>query len=283
MGFKIVAKRKLIPGRVSELTIKAPDIARKARPGNFVILRLTPEGERIPLTIADKYPQKGEIVIVYLVVGKTTALLETFEVGDKILDVCGPLGKPTCIEKKGKVVCVGGGTGIAAMHNIAKGHAEAGNEVISVIGARSKDLLLFEEELSRFSTRVLVATDDGSYGHKGLVTEVLENYLQAEPEVKEVVAVGPVPMMRAVAELTRKYQVKTTVSLNSIMVDGIGMCGACRVSVGGKVRFACVEGPEFDAHEVDFAELMRRLRSYIEQEQLSYKQFCECHGKKEKK
>lgn len=283
MSFKILRKRRLIPGRVSELVIYAPDIARKAKPGNFVILRLTEEGERIPLTIADKDPDKGEIVIVYLVVGKTTAHLETFEPGDAILDVCGPLGKPTCIEKQGKVVCVGGGTGIAAMHHIAKGHAEAGNEVISVIGARSKDLLLFEEELSKFSSKVLVATDDGSYGHKGLVTEVLEKYLQENPEVKEVVAVGPVPMMRAVAELTKKFGTKTTVSLNSIMVDGIGMCGACRVSVAGKTRFACVEGPEFDAHKVDFDELMRRLRSYVEQEQLSYKQFCECHGKKEEK
>lgn len=283
MSFKILRKRRLIPGRVSELVISAPDIARKAKPGNFVILRLTEEGERIPLTIADKDPERGEIVIVYLVVGKTTAHLETFEPGDAILDVCGPLGKPTHIEKQGKVVCVGGGTGIAAMHHIAKGHAEAGNEVISVIGARSKDLLLFEEELAKFSSKVLVATDDGSYGHKGLVTEVLELYLKENPEVKEVVAVGPVPMMRAVAELTKKFGTKTTVSLNSIMVDGIGMCGACRVSVEGKTRFACVEGPEFDAHKVDFDELMRRLRSYVEQEQLSYKQFCECHGKKEEK
>ncbi|SDN51728.1 sulfide dehydrogenase (flavoprotein) subunit SudB [Desulfonauticus submarinus] len=278
MGFKIVKKRELIPNRVSELTIYAPDIASKARPGNFVILRIFPKGERIPLTIADKSPAEGTITIVYLVVGKTTAHLETFQVGDEILDVCGPLGKPTRIEKKGEVVCVGGGTGIAAMHHIAKGHAQVGNKVISVIGARSKDLLLFEEELSKFSHKVLVATDDGSKGKKGLVTQVLEDYLKSH-EVKEVVAVGPVPMMKAVSELTKKYSVPTTVSLNSIMVDGIGMCGACRVSVGGRIRFACVEGPEFDAHEVDFDELMLRLRSYVKQEQISYNHFCECHGK----
>ena len=281
MGFKIVSKRVLIPERVSELVISAPEIARKTKPGNFVILRLSAQGERIPLTIADKDPEKGTITIVYLVVGKTTALLETFGQGDEILDVCGPLGKPTHIEKKGKVVCVGGGTGIAAMHHIAKGHAEVGNEVISIIGARSKDLLLFEQELAKFSAEVLVATDDGSKGHKGFVTEVLDNYLQAN-EVKEVVAVGPVPMMKAVAGVTKKFGVQTTVSLNSIMIDGIGMCGACRVSVGGEIKFACVDGPEFDAHQVDFDELMQRLRSFINQEQLSYKQFCECHGKEKK-
>jgi len=281
MGFKILGKRVLIPERVSELVIDAPEIAQKTKPGNFVILRLSAQGERIPLTIADKDPEKGTITIVYLVVGKTTALLETFGQGDEILDVCGPLGKPTHIEKKGKVVCVGGGTGIAAMHHIAKGHAEVGNEVISIIGARSKDLLLFEQELAKFSAEVLVATDDGSKGHKGFVTDVLDNYLQAN-EVKEVVAVGPVPMMKAVAGVTKKFGVQTTVSLNSIMIDGIGMCGACRVSVGGEIKFACVDGPEFDAHQVDFDELMQRLRSFINQEQLSYKQFCECHGKEKK-
>jgi len=173
---------------------------------------------------------------------------------------------------------VGGGTGIAAMHHIAKGHHKAGNRVVAIIGARSKDLLLFEKELASFCDEVLVATDDGSYGHKGFVTQVLAERLQKDSEVGEVVGVGPVPMMRAVAETTRPFKVKTIVSLNPIMVDGIGMCGACRVTVGEKTRFACVDGPEFDAHEVDFDELMRRLGSFRQQEQASYETYCECHG-----
>ncbi|MFW6005561.1 MAG: sulfide/dihydroorotate dehydrogenase-like FAD/NAD-binding protein, partial [Desulfonatronovibrionaceae bacterium] len=231
MSNKIVEKKILIPGRVTQLTIHAPHIARNARPGNFVVLRLIPTGERIPLTIADRFPDQGNIVIVYLVLGKTSALLDTFGEGDVILDLCGPLGKPTRIEKQGRVVCVGGGTGIAAMHHIAKGNFEAGNEVVSIIGARSRDLLLFRKELEKISHEVLVATDDGSLGHKGLVTEVLEDCLASGRQVQEAVAVGPVPMMKAVAGITGRYGVKTVVSLNAIMVDGIGMCGACRVSV----------------------------------------------------
>lgn len=277
MANTIVKKRRLISGKVSELTIRAPEIAAGAKPGNFVVVRLSEQGERIPLTIADKDAKAGNITIVYLVLGKSTALLETFEEGDEILDVCGPLGKPTEISKKGRVVCVGGGTGIAAMHHIAKGHHEAGNHVAAVIGARSKDLLLFHDELSVFCPEVLVATDDGSYGHKGLVTEVLLEYLEKHSDVGEVVGVGPVPMMSAVAEVTRPFGIKTVVSLNSIMVDGIGMCGACRVSVNGRIRFACVEGPEFDAHKVDFDELSRRLKAFVPQEQESYKKFCKCH------
>ncbi len=278
MPSTIVKKKGLIPGRVSEMIIDAPDIATKARPGNFVVLRLSPEGERIPLTIADTDPDAGTITIVYMVLGKTTAMLEKLEQGDDILDLCGPLGKPTRLDKVGTVICVGGGTGIAAMHHIAKGHHKAGNRVVAIIGARSKDLLLFEKELASFCDEVLVATDDGSYGHKGFVTQVLAERLQKDSEVGEVVGVGPVPMMRAVAETTRPFKVKTIVSLNPIMVDGIGMCGACRVTVGEKTRFACVDGPEFDAHEVDFDELMRRLGSFRQQEQASYETYCECHG-----
>ncbi len=282
MAVPILHKRKLIPGRVSELVLEAPQIAAKAEPGNFIILRLADDGERIPLTIADTDAAKGTITLVYLVVGKSTAHLETFEAGDTILDVCGPLGRPTHIEPVGTVLCVGGGTGIAAMHHIAKGHQLAGNHVVSVIGARSEDLLLFEKELTAISAEVLVATDDGSRGHKGLVTEVLEQRIQqgieAGESIGEIVAVGPVPMMRAVAELTRPYGIKTTVSLNSIMVDGIGMCGSCRVTVGDAVRFACVDGPEFDAHQVDFEEMMRRQCTFSEQEKLSYDHFCrKCH------
>jgi len=276
---KILKKRILIPERVTEMTLDAPAIAAKAKPGNFVILRVSEEGERFPLTIADADAEKGTIVIVYLVMGKSTAMLDSLQEGEDILDLCGPLGKPTDIHKIGTVICVGGGTGIAAMHHIAKGHAKAGNKVVSVIGARSADLLLFEEELSKFSHEVLVATDDGSKGQKGFVTQVLKERLEADPEVKEVVAVGPVPMMRAVAEVTRPFGVKTVVSLNSIMVDGIGMCGACRVRVDNAIRFTCVDGPEFDAHKVDFDELMLRLRSFVPQEQQTYKCYCECHGK----
>jgi len=278
MASTIVKKTGLIPGKVTALVLDAPEIARKAQPGNFVVLRLTPVGERIPLTIADTDPKAGTITIVYMVLGKTTATLEALGQGDAILDLCGPLGKPTVLEKVGTVICVGGGTGIAAMHHIAKGHHRIGNKVVAIIGARSRDLLLFEKELGVFCEEVLVATDDGSYGHKGFVTQVLAARLEKDKNVGEVVAVGPVPMMRAVAETTRPFGVRTIVSLNPIMVDGIGMCGACRVTVGGKVRFACVDGPEFDAHAVDFDELMLRLGSFRNQEQVSYKTYCTCHG-----
>ncbi len=269
MPTPILHKESLIPGKTSKMVLEAPQIARKARPGHFIMLRMTPTGERIPLTIADTDAEKGTITIVYLVMGKSTAILEELNTGDSILDVCGPLGHPTHIEKKGTVICVGGGTGIAAMHHIAKGHARAGNKVVGVIGARSKDLLLFENELKLFVDELLISTDDGSYGHKGLVTELLRDRLEKDKSVFEVVAVGPVPMMAAVADTTRPFGVKTTVSLNPIMVDGIGMCGACRVSVGGKTKFACVDGPEFDGHEVDFPELRRRLAAYREQEKVS--------------
>ena len=278
MPTPILEKESLIPGRTSKLVLHAPQIARNARPGHFVMLRMNPDGERIPLTIADTDPEKGTIVIVYLVMGKSTALLEDLKAGDSILDVCGPLGKPTHIEKKGTVVCVGGGTGIAAMHHIAKGHWRAGNRVVGVIGARTKDLLLFEKELSSFAHELLISTDDGSYGHKGLVTDLLRERLETDKDVFEVVAVGPVPMMAAVAETTRSFGVRTTVSLNPIMVDGIGMCGACRVTVGGKTKFACVDGPEFDGHKVGFAELRRRLGAFREKENTPLDQYRSQHG-----
>ena len=279
MSIPILLKESLIPGKTSKLVLQAPHVARKAQPGHFVMLRLSPTGERIPLTIADADPEAGTITIVYLVMGKSTAMLEALNKGDSILDLCGPLGKPTHIEKKGTVICVGGGTGIAAMHHIAKGHHRKGNKVVGVIGARSKDLLLFEKELSSFADELLISTDDGSYGHKGLVTELLRDRLEKDKSVFEVVAVGPVPMMAAVANTTKPFNVPTTVSLNSIMVDGIGMCGACRVTVGGKTKFACVDGPEFDGHQVDFAELRRRLGAFAEQEKTSFDNYrCNCHG-----
>ncbi|MFV0423184.1 sulfide/dihydroorotate dehydrogenase-like FAD/NAD-binding protein [Oleidesulfovibrio sp.] len=272
----ILSKERLIPGQTSKLVIDAPHIAAKAEPGNFVILRVCERGERIPLTIADADREKGTITIVYLVMGKSTAMLEELNEGDAILDLCGPLGRATHIEKGGTVICVGGGTGIAAMHHIAKGHHEAGNHVVAIIGARNKDLLLFEKELKAFAPEVLVSTDDGSYGHKGLVTELLKQRLEEDKSVTEVVAVGPVPMMEAVARTSEPFGVKTTVSLNSIMVDGIGMCGACRVTVGNETRFACVDGPEFDGHKVDFAELRQRLGAFKPLERESYDHHCRC-------
>jgi len=278
MPSRILRKRKLIPGATSSLVIEAPQIAEKAKPGNFVILRVREDGERIPLTIADTDPSAGTITLVYLVLGKTTACLETLDAGDDILDLCGPLGKPTDIHKlDGPVICVGGGTGIAAMHHIAKGHHMAGNHVVSIIGARCEDLLLFREELCSFCPEVLIATNDGSCGRAGLVTDLLVERLENDKTVAEVVAIGPVPMMRAVAAATKPFGVKTTVSLNSIMVDGIGMCGACRVSVGGETRFACVDGPEFDGHLVDFDGLSARLTAFKDQERLSYEEFKKSH------
>ena len=276
MGTPILAKEALIPGQTSKLVLHAPHIAAKAKPGNFVILRVTEKGERFPLTIADADPANGTITIVYLVLGKSTALLEKLGVGDEILDVCGPLGRDTHIEKVGTVICVGGGTGIAAMHHIAKGHHMAGNHVVSIIGARRKDLLLFEKELSAFCPEVLVSTDDGSVGRKGLVTDILHERLENDTSVAEVVAIGPVPMMEAVARTTKPFGVKTVVSLNSIMVDGIGMCGACRVTVGGETKFTCVDGPEFDGHRVDFVEMRQRLGAFKAQESECYNEFCRC-------
>lgn len=282
MPTKILHKEKLIPGRTSKLVLDAPHIASTARPGHFVMLRINDHGERFPLTIADTDSEKGTITIVYLVMGKSTTLLEELEVGQEILDVCGPLGKATHIEpigKQHKVICVGGGTGVAAMHHIAKGHHKAGNYVIACIGARSRDLLLFHDELAAFCDEVLVSTDDGSFGMKGIVTDPLRDRLEKDKEIAEVIAIGPVPMMHAVAKLTEEFQVETTVSLNSLMVDGMGMCGACRVTVGGEAKFTCVDGPEFDGHKVDFAELRSRLSSFTAQEKTSLDAHkCHCRG-----
>ncbi|MDR1487809.1 MAG: sulfide/dihydroorotate dehydrogenase-like FAD/NAD-binding protein [Deltaproteobacteria bacterium] len=269
MPSPIISKEELIPGQTSKLVIHAPHIAAKAEPGNFVMLRVADAGERFPLTIADVDSKEGTITIVYLVMGKSTTLLEELGAGDSILDLCGPLGKSTHIEKCGTVICVGGGTGIAAMHHIAKGHAKAGNHVVSIIGARTKDRLLLEKELSLFCGEMLICTDDGSYGVKGIVTDLLVQRLTQDKNVAEVVAVGPVPMMEAVARTTLPFKTKTIVSLNSIMIDGMGMCGACRVSVGGETKFTCVDGPEFDGHLVDFNELKQRLKAFREQEQVS--------------
>ncbi len=276
MGYMIVRKQELIPGQTAMMVISAPQVAKKCKPGNFIILRIHEQGERIPLTIADADPEAGTVTIVFLAIGKSTAHLLSLKEGEELLDVCGPLGKPTNIKKyDGPVICVGGGTGVAAMHHIAKGHHVAGNHVIAIVGARNKDLLLFCNELGNFCPELLIATDDGSQGHKGFVTEVLKERLEEDKTIAEVVAIGPVPMMGAVAETTLPFGVKTTVSLNSIMLDGIGMCGACRCTVGGETKFACVDGPEFDGHKVDFKELWSRLGQFKKEEALSWDKYKE--------
>jgi ferredoxin/flavodoxin---NADP+ reductase len=253
--------------------IEAPLIAKKAKPGQFVILKANETGERIPLTMADANPGKGTITIIYMVVGKSTAIFKSLKVGEGYQDVIGPLGKPTHLEKLGTVVCVGGGTGIAVLHPITRGLKEIGNNVISIIGARSKDILILEDEMQAASNTLHICTDDGTYGHHGFVTEVLKKVLEKE-DVKLVVAIGPVPMMKFVSKITKDFNVPTMVSLNPIMVDGTGMCGGCRVSVGGETKFACVDGPEFDGHKVDFDELMRRLQAYCEDEKKCYNDYC---------
>lgn len=271
--FKIVRRDEMAQGTVVLNEIEAPLIAGKAKPGQFVIIKANENGERIPLTMADTDPDKGTITVIYMVVGKSTGLFKTLQVGDAYQDVIGPLGKPTHLEKVGTVVCVGGGTGIAVLYPITRGFKEIGNNVISIIGARSKDLLILEEQMKSVSDTLHVCTDDGSYGHHGFVTDVLKNVLEKD-KVKLVVAIGPVPMMKFVSKMTGEYDVRTMVSLNPIMIDGTGMCGGCRVSIGGQTRFACVDGPEFDGHKVDYDELMLRLQAYQEDEKRSYDEFC---------
>ncbi len=272
--FEILEREEMAQGTVVKNVIKAPKIAAKAKPGQFVIIRANETGERIPLTMADSDPEKGTVTIIYQVVGKSTALFKTFKVGDAFQDVLGPLGQPTHVDKvDGLVICVGGGTGTAVVHPITRGYKNAGNKVVAIIGSRNKDLLILEKEMGRASDELKVCTDDGSYGHHGFVTDVLKQYLDGPEKVAVVVAAGPVPMMKFVAKMTEPYGVKTLVSLNSIMIDGTGMCGGCRVSVKGKNRFTCVEGPEFDGHEVDFDELTQRLSAYREHEGQAMQEF----------
>ncbi len=271
--FKILHREEMAQGTVILNEIEAPLIARKAKPGQFVILKAHEEGERVPLTMADADPQKGTITIIYMVVGKSTALFRDLKVGDSYQDVIGPLGKPTHLEKVGKVLCVGGGTGVAVLHPITRAMKEVGNHVICVIGARTRDLLILEKEMKAASHDLRVCTDDGSYGHHGFVTDVIKEVLQSD-SIQQVVAIGPVPMMKAVSNLTKTYNVPTMVSLNPIMIDGTGMCGGCRVTVGGQTKFACVDGPEFDGHQVNFDELQMRLRAYCEEEKQCFDHYC---------
>lgn len=264
--YTIVRREVMAHGTIILNEIQAPQIAKKAKPGQFVMLIANEHGERIPLTMADVDKEKGTITIIYMIIGKSTRLFSTLQVGDGYRDIVGPLGQPTHIEKVGTVVCVGGGTGTAVLHPIARGMKEAGNNVISIVGARNKDYLIMREEMAKISDEFHICTDDGSEGRHGFVTDELREVL-TNNQVDLVVAIGPVPMMKFVSLLTKEFNAPTLVSLNPIMIDGTGMCGGCRVTIGGKTKFACVDGPEFDGHQVDFDGLMRRLQAYrIEEE-----------------
>jgi len=257
-----IIEKEILAERVSRYEVFAPLIAQKAKPGQFVILRLTNEGERVPLTIVDHDPQRGSITLIVQVVGKSTELLDSLSIGDQILDVLGPLGNPSDIKQYGNVLVIGGGVGTAVAYPVAKALKEAGNRVTAVVGARTKDLIILQQELAQVADELYITTDDGSAGFHGFVTEQLTQLLEHGNSYQYALAVGPLPMMRAIADVTRPYDIPTTVSLNPIMVDGTGMCGGCRVTVGGKVRFTCVEGPEFDGHLVDFDSLNKRNRAY---------------------
>jgi ferredoxin--NADP+ reductase len=270
----ILSKAQLSPN-VTRLVVEAARIAEIRRPGQFVIVRRGPGAERIPLTIADVDKQAGTISLVIQAIGKSTHELTSLQVGDAIQDIAGPLGNPTHLLEKGHAVCVGGGVGTAVAYPIAQGLARNGVKVTSVIGGRSKEWVIYEEELRKVGD-VIVCTDDGSYGRHGFVTEALKDLCEAGG-IDEVFAIGPVPMMRACSELTRPYGIKTTVSLNSIMIDGTGMCGGCRVSIDGKTEYACVDGPEFDGHTVDFRLLADRLNTYREFEQAALQRWTDEH------
>src|SRR5574344_1861526 len=264
MGYKILRKKELCPNQY-ELTIHAPYITKNAKAGQFIILRVSQDGERVPLTIADYDRASGELTIVFMAVGYTTKQLATLEVGDELVDIVGPLGQLTHIEKYGTVVCLAGGYGAAPCYLIAKAFKEAGNKVYMIMGARTKELIFWEEKMKDACTELFITTDDGTLGEKGFVTQVLERIMNQE-KVDYAIAVGPMPMMRAVANLTRDKGIYTEASMNPIMVDGTGMCGACRVTVGGETKFACVDGPDFDAHKIDFDEVINRTKIYKDQE-----------------
>ncbi len=276
--FRILEKHSIAP-RVDSMIIDAPYIAIHAKAGNFVVLRLHERGERIPLTIADSDQDKGTITLLFQKIGKTTEELGMLNVGDEIRDVAGPLGHPTPVKRYGHCVLVGGGIGTATIYPMLKALKQKRNRITVILGARNKDLLVWEEKFREYANELIITTDDGSAGRKGLVTDALREIIEGS-SVKLVIAVGPIRMMQAVSEFTRPYAVKTLVSLNPIMVEGTGMCGACRVSIAGKTRFACIEGPEFDGHEVDFRELASRLSFYREEEGRSLKRF---QGKCKKK
>ena len=260
--FKILAKEELSPN-VYAMTIEAPRVARKAQPGQFIILRIDEQGERIPLTIADFDREQGTILLVFQTIGASTMQLAELNAGDSLLDFVGPLGTPSVIKKfDGAVVVVGGGIGVAPTYPIARAMKEAGNKVIAIMGAKTKDILIMEEQMKQVTDEILVTTDDGSRGIKGFVTYAVQALVDRGEHIGQITAIGPCIMMKSVADATRPLGIPTVVSLNPIMVDGTGMCGGCRVTVGGETKFACVDGPEFDGHQVDFAGLMSRQRMY---------------------
>lgn len=276
---KIVEKTILAP-KVVCMIIQAPEIARKRLAGQFVIVRISELGERIPLSIADADPDRGTLTLVIQEVGKTSACLNQMEPGEEILDVVGPLGTPTHIENFGRVVGVGGGVGIAPLHPIVQALKRAGNHVTTILGGRSKEFVIMEDEMRKVSDDLLICTDDGSYGKKGFVTVVLQELLDAKTPINYCIAIGPPIMMRNVCKITKPYGIATYVSLNTIMVDGTGMCGSCRVTVDGKTRFVCVDGPEFDGHKVDFDEMFKRMEIFRPQEEEAYRQYQEDLKKK---
>lgn len=266
-----ILEKKVLSDNVKLLVIKAPQIAKKAKAGQFIILRIDEKGERIPLTIADYDREKGTITIIFMEVGKTTIQLGKMNTGDKLLNFVGPLGEASDIKKYGTVVCVGGGVGIAPLYPIIRALKKADNNVITILGARNEKLLMLEKEIKEFSNELHIATDDGSRGIKGFVSTVLQNLIDDGQKIDIVWAIGPVIMMKVVSDLTKKYDIKTIVSLNPIMVDGTGMCGGCRVTIGGEIKFACVDGPEFDGHKVDFDNLMLRNRRFLREEEKACK------------
>jgi ferredoxin--NADP+ reductase len=270
--FRIIS-RETLAAKIHLFKIEAPAVARKAQPGQFVVVRVDERGERIPLTIADWDKKEGSVSMVFMEVGATTFRLAQLKAGESIVDFVGPLGVPSDIEKFGTVVCVAGGVGVAVITPLAKALKESGNNIISILGARSKDLLFWEDKLRNASHRLIVTTDDGTYGRKGVVTEPLKELLEGGEKIDRVIAIGPTVMMKFCAKTTQPFGVKTIVSLNPIMVDGTGMCGCCRVSVGDATKFACVDGPDFDGHKVDWDLLTARQRIYLDEEKRSFERW----------
>lgn len=270
----LILEKQQLSEEVFCMKIQAPEIARERKPGQFIILQLSDDGERIPLTIADANSDENWIMIIFQAVGRTTHLLAEMNIGGALAHLVGPLGQPTHIENKGTVVCVGGGIGVAPMHPIAEGMKRAGNKLIVIMGARTRELLVLEERMDALADELIICTDDGSYGRKALVTEPLKELCASTTPPDEVVAIGPPVMMKFCAETTRPFSIPTVVSLNTIMVDGTGMCGGCRVSVGGETKFVCVDGPEFDGHLVDFDNMMLRMGAYKPREDEDHER---CH------
>jgi ferredoxin/flavodoxin---NADP+ reductase len=278
MPNKILKKEKLNEN-VSRIIVDAPHIANAAKPGNFVVVVPTENAERIPLTIADADTKAGTIAIIFQIVGATTKVLDSLGVGDELAHLLGPLGVPSHIENYGTVVVIGGGVGIAEIYPFVKALKAVGNKVVTIIGARCEDLLIYRKELGEYSTELKVTTDDGTCGRQGFVSDELKDMIKAGIKIDRVIAVGPVPMMKVCCDVTKPHNIPTVVSLNTLMLDATGMCGVCRVTVGGETKFACVEGPEFDGHQVDFAELTGRLKAYKDVEKIAYDHVCKLPSK----